>query len=115
LDSDFELLSKNIHQLLIGRASSWYWRFHKRLQTFTWSEFCVALWEQYRESRFTTELREQVRARNQNTGEFFDSFYEAVCKLIDKLSVTFGKDELVEVIQGNLVTEMKDRLLFKKF
>jgi len=95
---------RGVREIMGGRASSWYWRFHKRVRTFTWSEFCVALREQYRESRSTTELREQIRARKQNTGEFFDSFYEAVCKLIDKLSVTFGKDELVEVIQGNLVT-----------
>jgi len=38
----------------------------------------------------------------------------AVCKLIDTLSVTFREDELVEMIQGNLLTEMKDRLLFEK-
>jgi len=114
LGSDFELLNKNIHQLLMGKASSWYWRFHKQVQTFTWSEFCEALREQYRESRSTTELREQIRARKQKPGESFDSFYEAVCKLIDKLSVTFGEDELVEMIQGNLLTEMKDRLLFEK-
>jgi len=100
--------------LLIGKDSSWYWRFQKRVQTFPWSEFCEALREQYRESRSTTELREQIRARKQKPGESFDSFYEAVCKLIDKLSVTFGEDELVEMIQGNLLTEMKDRLLFEK-
>jgi len=79
--------------LLIGKDSSWYWRFQKRVQTFPWSEFCEALREQYRGSRTPTELRDRIRARKQKPGQFFDSIYEAVCKLIDKLSVNFGEDE----------------------
>ncbi len=33
---------------------------------------------------------------------------------MDKLSVEFEESELIELVQGNLLTDMKDRLLFEE-
>ncbi|EAL58467.1 hypothetical protein WwAna0364, partial [Wolbachia endosymbiont of Drosophila ananassae] len=51
LNNDLEAMAKNVHQLLTGKASSWFWRFHKRTETFTWNQFCTGLREQYKENR----------------------------------------------------------------
>lgn len=58
-------MAKIVHQLLTGKASSWFWRFHKRTETFTWNQFCTGLHEQYKENRSKTGRREQIRARKQ--------------------------------------------------
>jgi len=60
------------------------------------------------------QLREHIRSRKQKQEESFDTFYESVCKLMSRLSVSFAEDELVEMIQGNLLIDMKERILFEK-
>ncbi|KAM8701820.1 hypothetical protein ACLKA7_007658 [Drosophila subpalustris] len=43
LDGDLSALCKHIHILFVGRARDWYWRYHKKVDRITWSEFCLAL------------------------------------------------------------------------
>ncbi|KAL7723526.1 hypothetical protein ACLKA6_001966 [Drosophila palustris] len=49
LDGDLSALCKHIHILFVGRARDWYWRYHKKVDRITWSEFCLALRQQYRD------------------------------------------------------------------
>ncbi len=55
LNNDLEAMAKNVHQLLTGKANSWFWRFHKRTESFTWNQFGSGLREQYKENRSKIE------------------------------------------------------------
>lgn len=48
-NGDFNIICKNIPTLLTGKAINWYWRYHKKVASIEWNEFCAALMYEYKE------------------------------------------------------------------
>ncbi|KAM8702876.1 hypothetical protein ACLKA7_005211 [Drosophila subpalustris] len=113
LDGDLSALCKHIHILFVGRARDWYWRYHKKVDRITWSEFCLALRQQYRDYKSEFASKEEIRSRKQKLGESFANFYESVVSLIDKSSVRIEEEELIEILKNNLLPEARHKLLYQ--
>lgn len=114
LNGNFEILCGNASMLFEGKASDWFWRFHKSVGNFQWSDLCRALREQYRDSRTDMDFRELIRDRKQKPNELFDVFYESVIDLVDRLNQPLSDRTLVEILRRNLLPEIQHEILNMK-
>lgn len=111
LSGNFTILCMNASALFDDRAADWFWRFHKSFPNFQWTDLCKALKEQYRDSRRDVDLRELIRDRKQKPGETFDSFYESVVEIVDRLDQPLPDRTLVEILRRNLLPEIQHEIL----
>lgn len=111
-NNDFNLICKNLHMLLTGKARDWFWRYHKQVDSVQWSEFCSALRYQYKDFRSSFDIREEIRNRKMKSGESFESFYESVCSILDRLETPMAESELVEILVRNLRADIRHELLY---
>lgn len=111
-NADFSVICRNLHILLTGKARDWYWRYHKRVQTVDWSDFCEAIRCQYREFKSPFDIMEEIRSRKQKFGEPFDAFFEAISTLSDKLPTPMSEMELIGILARNLRSEVRQDLLY---
>lgn len=66
---------------------------------------------QYRDSRTDVDWRELIRDRKQKTNETFDSFYEAIADISDRLSRPLEENVLIEILRRNLLPEIQHEIL----
>lgn len=111
-NGDFTLICKNLNILLSGKAKNWYWRYRKQVSTVDWNSFCTALRSQYRDYKTCFDIREELRNRKQKPTENFDTFYEAISSIVDRLSSPIQESELVEIITRNLLPGIRQDLLY---
>lgn len=111
LNGNLGLLCANASLLFEDKALHWFWRFHRSLYSFQWSDLCRALRQQYRDSRTDVDFREMIRDRKQQQGETFDSFYESVIDLVDRLEEPLGDTTLVEILRRNLLPDIQHEIL----
>lgn len=115
LNGNFDLLCDHISQLFDSKASDWFWRYHQTVHQINWPELCAALLKQYKDSRTDVDFRELIRDRKQKTGETFDSFYEAVVNISDRLTEPLTEKVLVEILRRNLLPDIQHEFLNLKF
>ncbi|KAI8116720.1 hypothetical protein CVS40_11276 [Lucilia cuprina] len=96
-NNDFSLICKNLHILLSGKARDWYWRYHKQVDNIQWEEFCAAIKYQYKDFKSNFDLREELRNRKMKSSESFDTFFEAISVIIDRLDRPIPESELIEI------------------
>lgn len=101
-NGDFNVICKNLNILLVGKARDWYWRYHKEVTNIDWKEFCEALKYQYKD----------FRNRKMKPGEKFETFYESICTMLDRLETPFPESELVEILTRNLRSDIRHELLY---
>lgn len=111
-NNNFHLICKNLPVLLTGKAREWYWRYHKQVDSIEWGSFCAALKCQYKDMRSNYDIKEEVRNRKMKPGETFESFYESVCSIIDRLEQPMAEEELVEILVRNLRPDIRHELLY---
>lgn len=111
---DFSVICKNLNTLLTGKAKEWYWRFHKQSPSINWVEFCRAIRSQYKDFKTFFDIREELRNRKQKQNENFDTFFEAISAIMDRLPVPLSDEELVEILPRNLRPEIRQDLLYVK-
>lgn len=111
-NDNFEIICKNLPVLLTGKADKWYWRYHRQVESIQWNEFCAALRYQFKDMRSSFDLKEEVRNRKMKAGESFDSFYDAVCLMVDKLDHPLPEEELVGILVRNLRLDIRHELLY---
>lgn len=111
-NGDFSLVCKNLHILLSGKAGAWLWRYRKQVDVIEWDDFCDAIRFQYKDYKSTFDIREEIRNRKQRPGESFDSFYEAVSGIVDRLPSPFSDRELIEILTRNLRPDIRHELLY---
>ncbi|KNC33715.1 hypothetical protein FF38_03145 [Lucilia cuprina] len=111
-NNDFSLICKNLHVLLAGKARDWYWRYHKQVDFVDWKEFCIALKYQYKEFKSSFDIQEEIRNRKMKPNETFESFYENISVLLDKLETPIPESELIEILTRNLRPEIRHELLY---
>ncbi|XP_037824418.1 uncharacterized protein LOC119612660 [Lucilia sericata] len=111
-NSDFTIICKNLHILLTGKARDWYWRYHKQVQSVNWDDFCDALRCQYRQYKSSFDIREEIRNRKQKPGESFDSFFDSVLVIMDRLPAPMSDSELIEILARNLRPDIRQDLLY---
>lgn len=98
--------------LLTGKAREWYWRYHKQVPSVNWDEFCHAIKGQYKEMKSTFDLREEIRNRKQRAGESYDTFFDALSTIADRLPRPMSEEEFIEIIARNLRPEIRQDLLY---
>lgn len=111
-NGDFTIICRNLHILLTGKARDWYWRYHKQVKSVNWKDFCEALRCHYRECKSSFDIREEVRNRKQKPGETFDSFFDAISAIMDRLPTPMSDSELIEILARNLRTDIRQDLLY---
>lgn len=111
-NDDFSLICKNLNILLSGKARAWYWRYHKQVDIIDWDKFCMDLKYQYKDFKSNYDLKEEIRNRKMKPHETFESFYESVASLLDKLETPISETELIEILTRNLRPEIRHELLF---
>ncbi|XP_052858125.1 uncharacterized protein LOC128265919 [Drosophila gunungcola] len=111
LDSKFDVMCSNASALFEGKASDFYWRYHKSVQSVKWSELCGALRRQFRDTRTDVDIRELIRDRKQKEKENFDSFYDAIVQLTDSLECPLNEKALIEILRRNLRAEIRHEIL----
>lgn len=111
LRGDYNLLCHNAGLLFEGKANDWFWRYHRSVSIMEWSELCKALRKQYKDSRTDVDIRELIRDRKQKTNETFDSFYESIVDLTDRLNEKLSDRTLVEILRRNLLPNIQHEIL----
>lgn len=111
-NNDFTIICKNLHILLSGKARDWFWRYHKQVDTIQWQEFCAAIKYQYQDFKSNFDLREELRNRKMKVGESFDTFFEAVSAIIDRLENPIPEREIIEILTKNLRPDIRHELLY---
>lgn len=111
LQGDFDLLCRNASSLFEGKAADWFWRYHRSVSRVSWNDLCMALKQQFSDSRSDVDIRELIRDRKQKQGESFDSFYDSVVELTDRLKESLSNDMLVEILRRNLLPEIQHEIL----
>jgi len=113
LRGDFQLLCNNVSVLLEDRASTWFWRFHASMGgQFTWAAFCTQLSEEFRDRRSDFRIRELIRGRKQKEKEKFDTYYNDVLLLVDRLTHPLSGPELIDILRNNLRPELQRGILY---
>lgn len=111
-NDDFSIICQNLNTLLIGKAREWYWRYHKQVSIVKWDEFCQAIRCQYKEMKSSFDLREEIRNRKQKPGETYDTFFDALSTIGDRLPMPMCEEEFIEIIARNLRPEIRQDLLY---
>lgn len=111
-NGDFNIICKNLHMLLVGKAREWYWRYHKQVENIDWNQFCAALRYQYKDFRSNFDIKEEIRNRKMKPGEKFEIFYESICTMLDRLENPIPETELVEILTRNLRSDIRHELLY---
>lgn len=111
LNGNFDLLCRHISTLFDAKASEWFWRYHRSVSEIRWADLCTALRHQYKDSRKDVDFREMIRDRKQLPGENFDSFYESIVDISDRLSTPLPENILVEILRRNLLPEIQHEIL----
>lgn len=111
LRGDFNTLCQHVHLLFCDKAIDWYWRFHATVARVDWETLCRELRNQFRDRRTDFDLREQMRARKQRHGEKFDSFYDAILQITDRLQTPVNEYDLIEILKRNLRPEVRKEIL----
>lgn len=112
LNDNFTYICKNLPLILTGKAKEWYWRYHKSVDSIQWNEFCGALRCQFKDLRSNFDLMEAIRGRKMRPGESFDSFYDDICSIADRLQHSIPEEQLVEILVRNLRPDIRHELLY---
>lgn len=111
-NNDFSVICNHLHILLTGKARDWFWGYHKRVESIEWDSFCAALRYQYKDFRSSFDIREEVRSRKMRVGESFETFYESINSLLDRLETPMPESELVQIVLKNLLPDIRRELLY---
>lgn len=111
-NGNFTPICKNLNILLSGKAKDWYWRYHKRVGNIDWGDFCEAILCQYRDFKSSYDIKEEIRNRKQKPGETFDSYFDAISSIMDRLPVQIPEMELIEILTRNLRPEIRQEILY---
>ncbi|KAI8124706.1 hypothetical protein CVS40_5146 [Lucilia cuprina] len=111
LGGNFDLLCKNASALFEGKASDWYWRYHKTVREIKWTDLCLALRRQFRDTRTDMDYRELIRDRKQKPGESFDTFYDSILELVDHLDQPIAESLMIEILRRNILPEIQHEIL----
>lgn len=111
-NNDFNIICKNLHVLLSGRARNWYWGYHKQVQIVEWKGFCEALQYRYKDFRSSFDIHDEVRNRKMKPNETFEIFFESVSAMLDRLDTPIPEADLVEILKRNLRPEIRHELLY---
>lgn len=111
-DNDFTVICKNLQILLTGKAQSWFWRYHKRVETIEWDHFCAEIRYQYKDFKTDSDILEELRNRKQKSSENFETFFESVSTIMDRLNRQIEEMELIEILKKNLRPDIRHELLY---
>lgn len=111
-DEDYTIVCKHLNVLLTGKAREWFWRYRKQVPSVVWEDFCAAIRYQYKDFKSDSDIREELRNRKQRLGENFESFYDSVSSILDRLSTPIPETELIEIVKRNLRPEIRHELLY---
>lgn len=112
LNNDFSQLCRNLPLLLTGKAQDWYWRYHRQVPQVEWDSFCSALKYQYKVFKSSFDIKEEIRSRKMKLNETFESFYDSIASMLDRLDKPMEEEELIEILTRNLRPDIRHELLY---
>ncbi|XP_065369018.1 uncharacterized protein LOC135961445 [Calliphora vicina] len=111
-NGNFTPICKNLNIILSGKAKDWYWRYHKSVGNINWNDFCEAIQCQYRDFKSSYDIKEELRNRKQKPGETFDSYFDAISSIMDRLPSQVPEMELIEILTRNLRPDIRQEILY---
>lgn len=81
-------------------------------QKYRLERVCLALKYQFKEFKTSFDIQEEVRNRKMKPNETFETFFEAVSAMLDKLETPIPESELIEILTRNLRPEIRHELLY---
>lgn len=111
-DDNYSLICKHLNILLTGKARYWFWRYRKQVPSIVWDDFCTAIRYQYIDFKSDADIRGELRNRKQRPGENFETFYDSVCVILNRLTTQIPETELIEIIKRNIRAEIRHELLY---
>lgn len=111
LNGNFDLLCDHISTLFDAKANDCFWRYHHSVPSIRWPQLREAIRKQSKDSRTDIDLREMIRDRKQKQNESFDTFYEAIIDISDRLAEPLSEKILVEILRRNLLPEIQHEIL----
>ncbi|KAI8115044.1 hypothetical protein CVS40_12674 [Lucilia cuprina] len=111
LGGNLDLLCRNASVLFDGKASNWFWRYHKSVREIKWPDLCLSLRRQFKDTRTDMDYRELIRDRKQKIGESFDAFYDSILELVDHLEQPIPELSMIEILRRNLLPEIQHEIL----
>jgi len=113
LRGDYQLLCNHISNLLEDKASNWFWRYHAEVQgRIIWMDLCAAMVEEFKDRRTDEDVMDKIRARKQKAGERFDSFYDEILRLNDRMVQRLSSADLLPIVKRNLHPDLRKDLLY---
>ena len=109
---NFQTLCEHAQCLFIKDAKDWYWHYRRTVNTVTWLNLCEALRTNFEHHRSDIDIKEDMRARNQNFSESFDEYKNAVFKIADNLSNPLREQEMVDTLLRGLRPKIRQQLLY---
>lgn len=101
LNNEFQLLCDHLYLLFTGKASDWYWKFHRTHSNFTWEIFCLEFKRRFEKIETDYDIWEKIRKRRQGDNEPFDDFQCSIEDLVDRLQNGIPENELVDLLIRN--------------
>jgi len=100
LNVDRQLLCDHLHLFFVGKASDWYWKFHRSCHQFNWIEFCREFRNKFKESDNDMDIWEFINSKRQaeKEEEFFEDYQFQVERLVSRLSTSISEESLVRLL-----------------
>ena len=111
-NGNFSAICSNLNILLAGKAREWYWRYHKKVDYIEWEPFCKALCYQYKDHKTDSDIREEISLCKQKPGESFETYFDNITAIADKLTIPMPETELIERTIRNLRSDIRHELLY---
>jgi len=112
LGGNFEMVCEHAQGLFEGSARDWYWRYRLGRDKVTWPSLCSELRKNFSDPRSDSDIKDCMRARKQGPTEPYESYRQAIFKLVGLLKHPLDEHELVEIIQRGLRHRLREQLMF---
>ena len=112
LNGNFQLLCEHAQCLFNKEAKDWYWQYRRSVNRVSWRNLCDALRTNFEHHRSDIDIKEDMRARKQNTTESFDEYKNAVLRIAENLSSPMREQEVVDTLLRGLRPRIRQQLLY---
>jgi len=87
-----QLLCDHLHLFFVGKASEWYWKFHRSCHSFNWIEFCREFRNKFKESNNGMDIWEFISSKRQAEKKPFEDYQFQVERLFSRLSTPISEE-----------------------
>lgn len=94
-------------QFLEGDASKWFYRYRRTQESLTWDQLKIAMMTHFRGGDSDESLWCKIAKRRQGPNESFDTFYNSVLDIQDRLNGRLTDKQMIGILQENLRNDIQ--------